>query len=121
MLVSRLVYSSALKMGVTSSSKTSINFHRTTRRYIPEDRTLLTYLVFESLLQFVLMKTILESTCITFVHLGGSSGQCQKSLGYLCRILLRKYLMSPVLLPPYILRLRYIEVNKAEGSRSGWR
>jgi hypothetical protein len=39
-LVSCLVYSSTLKMEATYSSKTSVDFQRTTRRYIPEDRTL---------------------------------------------------------------------------------
>jgi hypothetical protein len=37
MLVS---YSSALKMEAVSSSETSVDFQRTTRRYIPEDRNL---------------------------------------------------------------------------------
>jgi hypothetical protein len=33
-----LVYSLALKMEVTCSSKTSVDFQLTTRRYVPEDR-----------------------------------------------------------------------------------
>jgi hypothetical protein len=41
------------------------------------------------------------------------------SLGYLCRILPRKYLMS-VLLPSYILRLRYMEANRAMRLRTDW-
>jgi hypothetical protein len=40
MLVSCLAYSSNLRMKATCSSKTSADFQRTTRRYIPEDRTL---------------------------------------------------------------------------------
>jgi hypothetical protein len=39
-LVSYLAYSSTLKMEATCSSETSEDFQRTTRRYIPEDRTL---------------------------------------------------------------------------------
>jgi hypothetical protein len=35
-----LVYSSTLKMEVTRSSETSVDFQRTTRRYIPQDGTL---------------------------------------------------------------------------------
>jgi hypothetical protein len=37
MLDSSLAYSSTLKMKVTFCSKTSIDFQRRTRRYIPED------------------------------------------------------------------------------------
>jgi hypothetical protein len=40
MLVSCVAYSSALKMEATCSSETSVNFHRTARSYIPEDRIL---------------------------------------------------------------------------------
>jgi hypothetical protein len=40
MLVSCLVCSSTLKMETTCSSKTSVDVHRTIRRYIPEHRTL---------------------------------------------------------------------------------
>jgi hypothetical protein len=40
MLVSCLAYSSILKMEAIRSSETSIDFHRTTRHYIREDRTL---------------------------------------------------------------------------------
>jgi hypothetical protein len=40
MLVSCLAYSSTVKIEATCSSETSVEFHRTTRRYIPEDRTL---------------------------------------------------------------------------------
>jgi hypothetical protein len=36
-LVFSLAYSSALKMELTCSSETSIDYQRTTRRYIPED------------------------------------------------------------------------------------
>jgi hypothetical protein len=39
-LVSFLVYFSKMKMEATCSSETSVDFQRTTRRYIPEDRTL---------------------------------------------------------------------------------
>jgi hypothetical protein len=39
-LVSCLAYPSNLKMEATCSSQTSVDFQRTTRRYIPEDRTL---------------------------------------------------------------------------------
>jgi hypothetical protein len=38
-LVSCLAYSSILKMESTYSSETSVDFQRTTRRYVPEDRT----------------------------------------------------------------------------------
>jgi hypothetical protein len=41
-LVSCLAYSSTLKMEATCSSETSVDFQRTTRRYIPEVRTLFT-------------------------------------------------------------------------------
>jgi hypothetical protein len=40
MYVSSLVYYSTLKMEATRSSKTSVDFQQTTRRYIPEDRIL---------------------------------------------------------------------------------
>jgi hypothetical protein len=39
MLVSWLSYSSTLKMGAACSSETSIDFQRTARHYIPEDRS----------------------------------------------------------------------------------
>jgi hypothetical protein len=39
-LVSCLAYSSILKMETIFSSETSVHFQRTTRRYVPEDRTL---------------------------------------------------------------------------------
>jgi hypothetical protein len=39
-LVSCLACSSTLKMKATRSSQTSVDFQRTTRRYIPEDSTL---------------------------------------------------------------------------------
>jgi hypothetical protein len=39
-LVSCSVYSSNLKMEVTCSSETLVDFQRTAGRYIPEDRTL---------------------------------------------------------------------------------
>jgi hypothetical protein len=38
-LVSCLAYSSTLKMEAICSSETSVGFHGTTRRYIPEDGT----------------------------------------------------------------------------------
>jgi hypothetical protein len=40
MLVSFLAYSSTVNMEATCSSETSVEFQRTTRRYIPEDRDL---------------------------------------------------------------------------------
>jgi hypothetical protein len=78
-LVARLGCSSSMKK---SSSKMSVDFHRPTRRYTPEYRTHHTYIVFESLLQSVFTKIILERTsvCITSVHLCDSSGQCRKFL-----------------------------------------
>jgi hypothetical protein len=39
-LVSHLPYSSTLKTEVTRPPETSVDFQRTTRRYIPENRTL---------------------------------------------------------------------------------
>jgi hypothetical protein len=39
-LLYRLTYSSTVKMEAICSSETSVDFQRTTRRYIPEDRTL---------------------------------------------------------------------------------
>jgi hypothetical protein len=39
-LVSCLAYSFNLKMEVTCFSEMSVDFHQTTRHYIPEDRTL---------------------------------------------------------------------------------
>jgi hypothetical protein len=47
MLDSCLAYSLRLKMEATCSSETSNDFQRTTRRYIPEDRTLHNVMVFE--------------------------------------------------------------------------
>jgi hypothetical protein len=41
-LVSCVAYSSTLKMKATCFPETSVDFQRTTRRYIPEDRTLCT-------------------------------------------------------------------------------
>jgi hypothetical protein len=41
MLVSWLAYFSTLKIEATCSSETSVEFQRTTRRYIPENRTTL--------------------------------------------------------------------------------
>jgi hypothetical protein len=40
MLVSCLAYFSNLKMEATCSSETSVDFQRTTRRYVPEDKAL---------------------------------------------------------------------------------
>jgi hypothetical protein len=40
MLVSRLAYSSILKIEVTFSSETSVQFQQTTRRYTPENGNL---------------------------------------------------------------------------------
>jgi hypothetical protein len=40
MLVSCLVYSSTMELEATRSSETSVDFRRTRRRYIPEDRTI---------------------------------------------------------------------------------
>jgi hypothetical protein len=40
MLVSCLAYSSAQKIEEICSSETSVDFHRTTRPYVPEDVTL---------------------------------------------------------------------------------
>jgi hypothetical protein len=40
MLVSCLAYFSTSKMATTGSSEASVGFQRTTRRYIPEDKTL---------------------------------------------------------------------------------
>jgi hypothetical protein len=42
-VVSRLAYSLTLKMDATCSSETSVDFQRTTRRYIPKHRTLHVY------------------------------------------------------------------------------
>jgi hypothetical protein len=42
-LLSCLAYSSTLQMEAVCSSETSVDFQRTTRRYIPEDRTLHPY------------------------------------------------------------------------------
>jgi hypothetical protein len=39
MLISCLAQSSTLKMKMRCSSKTSVDFHRTTCRYSPEDET----------------------------------------------------------------------------------
>jgi hypothetical protein len=39
-LVSYLAYSTTLKMEAIYSSETSVDFQQTTRRYIPEDRTI---------------------------------------------------------------------------------
>jgi hypothetical protein len=40
MLVPCLAYSSTPKIELICSSETSVDFHRTTRRYIPDDRTI---------------------------------------------------------------------------------
>jgi hypothetical protein len=47
-LVSCLAYSSTLKMEAKCSSETSVEFQRTTRRYIPEDNTLHAYTQFKA-------------------------------------------------------------------------
>jgi hypothetical protein len=39
-MVGRLAHSSNLKMGATCFSETSVDFQRTTRRHIPEEKTL---------------------------------------------------------------------------------
>jgi hypothetical protein len=52
MLVSCLAYSLALKMEAICSSETSVNFQRTARCYIPEDRTL-NNLRFENLISYL--------------------------------------------------------------------
>jgi hypothetical protein len=44
-LVSSSPYSSALKMEAVCSPETSVDFQRTTRRYIPEDNALVCLLV----------------------------------------------------------------------------
>jgi hypothetical protein len=46
MLDSYLPYSSTLNMEVIYSSETSVDFHRTTQCFIPEDRTLQICLVY---------------------------------------------------------------------------
>jgi hypothetical protein len=43
MLVSCMAYSLILNMEATRSSETSVDFHRSTRSYIPKDRTLQLY------------------------------------------------------------------------------
>jgi hypothetical protein len=52
-LVSWLTYFSTLRMEATCSSETSVDFQRTTRRYIPEDRTLHNHL-YENLKSYLL-------------------------------------------------------------------
>jgi hypothetical protein len=42
-MISCLAYSSTLKIQATCYSETSVDFQRTTRRYIPNDRTLLNH------------------------------------------------------------------------------
>jgi hypothetical protein len=44
-LLEELTYSSTLKMEATCSSETSVDYQRTTRSYIPEDRTLYLHVV----------------------------------------------------------------------------
>jgi hypothetical protein len=43
MLVTGLIYSSALKMEAVHSSETSLNFYHTTYHYIPKGNTLLLF------------------------------------------------------------------------------
>jgi hypothetical protein len=40
--ICRLTYSLTLKMELVYSAETSVGFHQTTRRYIPEEKTLRT-------------------------------------------------------------------------------
>jgi hypothetical protein len=60
-LVSCLAYSSTLKMEATCSSETSIDFRRTTRRYIPEDGTLQNLTVFVLIKFYVLYQHVRPS------------------------------------------------------------
>jgi hypothetical protein len=55
------VYSCTLKMEATYSSKTSVGFQRTTRRYIPENRTLRNYRC-ENLEFFIYQDTFLNNS-----------------------------------------------------------
>jgi hypothetical protein len=50
MPVSFFAFSSTLKMGAICSSETSVDFHLTTWRYIPEDNSLLSIILVSSLL-----------------------------------------------------------------------
>jgi hypothetical protein len=67
-LVSCLAYSSTMKMEATCSSETSVDFQRTTRHYIPEDKTLLKHCYRLSLERhkksFVLQNCILVNCCV---------------------------------------------------------
>jgi hypothetical protein len=71
-------YSSTLKMGATCSSVTSVDFQRTTRRYIPEESSLLLYIliayIFTQQMKF-LVTSLVHTTqrwrwrqCVSFNH-----------------------------------------------------
>jgi hypothetical protein len=61
MLVSVLAYSATLKMEVTCSSKTSVDFWWATWRYILENRTLLLIVCLSITMNFVRMFTVVFS------------------------------------------------------------
>jgi hypothetical protein len=66
-LVSCSAYSSALKMEATCSSETSVDFERTTRRSISEDRTLRNHREnLKSYICILLFIELISSTAVTF-------------------------------------------------------
>jgi hypothetical protein len=69
--VSCLAYSSTLKMEATCSSETSLDFHWTTRRYIPEDRNHHSHDCEN------LVKHIFEGDCL-FPFQGTGTGETEK-------------------------------------------
>jgi hypothetical protein len=65
MFVSYLAYSSTLNMGATCSSETSVDFNRTTCRYIPKDRILRFWLNFNHLLrQWIQITRCYRQACV---------------------------------------------------------
>jgi hypothetical protein len=68
-LISCMANSSSLKMEAIRSSETSVNFHRTTWRYIPEGRSLHNYrcenLKFNSYILFCFVSGKRKQVCLT--------------------------------------------------------
>jgi hypothetical protein len=83
-----LADSSTLKMEVTYSSETSVDFQRTTRRYIPEERTLHNhrcenlnnvnvspYILLHAVCTVGVMLKLHKSLCVLIPHLGSLSSR----------------------------------------------
>jgi hypothetical protein len=65
LLVTSLAYSSTLKIEATCSSEASVDFHRTTQCYNPEDTHLFICIIFKLLVQFYY---IIHCSCTPLSH-----------------------------------------------------